>query len=152
MSVALIDDGRTHRHLLLMGNSASNTVGLYLVEQSIGNGEVVSAFSECHYLTDTESKVLLQLARGLAPKRIAQVSERSEATIRSQIRSILTKTRYGSVRELLMSLACMELSLAHARAWLSRGANVRVAMAERRSAPRITPSPAALATIGATRR
>ena len=56
-------------------------------------------------LTEAESRVLDGLLRSLSPKRIAQRHGVAESTVRTQIRSLLTKAGCRGVRELVLHVS-----------------------------------------------
>jgi len=62
--------------------------------------------SESH-LTPAEQQVLKLLAEGKSPGEVASLRHSSEATVRTQIKTILQKTRASSFRSLLLMLASM---------------------------------------------
>lgn len=64
-------------------------------------------FAHEHALTSAEALVLGELCEGHAPREIAQKRETSLSTVRTQIASVLSKTRVSSIRELLQRVATL---------------------------------------------
>jgi DNA-binding CsgD family transcriptional regulator len=63
-----------------------------------------AAYARMHGLTASESQVLARLAAGESVKRIASSRGSSEATVRSQVKTILAKTGRHSIREAVTDL------------------------------------------------
>ncbi|RCW70235.1 helix-turn-helix transcriptional regulator [Pseudorhodoferax soli] len=64
-------------------------------------------FALRHALTSAETRILLQLCRGLQASAIAHENGVSRTTVLTQIAAIRSKTRYGSIRSLMDALARM---------------------------------------------
>lgn len=62
-------------------------------------------FSRRFRLTPAEQRVVAQLMAGLAPCKVAQANSVAEATIRTQIKSVLAKTGIASIRDLILTLS-----------------------------------------------
>lgn len=103
------------RHVALIGEPTEGTVRVRFERDVLCDEETLEAFAGCYGLTGAEEQVLLLLVQGQPPKRIAGLRTRSEATIRSQIRSVLSKTDSPSIRDLLMRLATLQNCLAPVR-------------------------------------
>ena len=96
-------------YLMLVGCAHDRAVGLVLHRERSTDPEVIDAFATCHGLTPAERRILHLLAEGLPPKKIAGLARRSEATVRSQVRSVLGKCQYSSVRDMLLCLASLQI-------------------------------------------
>lgn len=64
-------------------------------------------FALRHALTSAETRILLQLCRGLQASAIAHENGVSRTTVLTQIAAIRSKTQYGSIRNLMDALARM---------------------------------------------
>lgn len=64
-------------------------------------------FARAMNLTPAESRVLESLAKGGSPAGIAALFGLKEATVRTQIRSVLEKTRSAGIRDLQSKLAML---------------------------------------------
>ncbi len=64
-------------------------------------------FARAMNLTPAESRVLENLAKGESPAGIAALHGLKEATVRTQIRSVLEKTRSAGIRDLQSKLAML---------------------------------------------
>jgi len=62
-------------------------------------------FSSRYKLTPAEQRIVAQLLRGLAPGQIASVNQVAVTTVRTQIKSVLAKTSFGSIRDLIIKLS-----------------------------------------------
>jgi DNA-binding CsgD family transcriptional regulator len=62
----------------------------------------LAAYARAHGLSAAESDVLVALARGANPKTIARQRGSTEGTVRSQIKTILLKTGFCGIRELVV--------------------------------------------------
>jgi len=65
----------------------------------------LAAYSNAVGLTDAETRVLELLAQGLSPREIAARDGKAESTVRSQVRSVLSKSGHAGIRPLLLQLA-----------------------------------------------
>lgn len=66
--------------------------------------ELLQLFARSVNLTPTEADVVRLMLMGLRPKAIAQARSRSEATVRSHIKNLLSKSGCVSAQELLVVL------------------------------------------------
>jgi DNA-binding CsgD family transcriptional regulator len=66
--------------------------------------ELLELFARSANLTPTEIDVVRLMLMGMRPKAIAQARSRSEATVRSHIKNLLSKSGCVSVQELLVML------------------------------------------------
>ncbi|MFO0461746.1 MAG: helix-turn-helix transcriptional regulator [Burkholderiales bacterium] len=64
----------------------------------------VAAYARMHGLTAGEAQVLARLAAGESVKRVASSRGSSEATVRSQVKTILAKTGRHSIRDAVTDL------------------------------------------------
>ncbi|MEZ5653259.1 MAG: hypothetical protein R3E87_22220 [Burkholderiaceae bacterium] len=102
--------GNDSLHVLLTAGAGTDHVTIAIDRHTLCCSETLAAFANCHALTDAERRVATHLLNGAPPKRIALSLVRSEATIRTQIRSILCKTGSQSIRDLLLRLASLEVT------------------------------------------
>jgi DNA-binding CsgD family transcriptional regulator len=68
-------------------------------------GSRVERFAAEQRLTPAETQVLALVCQGLAVKEIARLRNASEHTVRTQVRSLLQKTRTHSQRQLVALVA-----------------------------------------------
>ncbi len=64
-------------------------------------------FARCHALTPAEARLLEGLCEGLGPQALARLHGVSLATVRTQLRSIRTKSGANSLRELVRQLSVL---------------------------------------------
>lgn len=89
-----------------IGLSSSNSWALVLPGlSSIDQKRKASVFQRLHGLTEAEQSILNGLVQGMKPKQIARERDVSQCTVRTQIRSVLSKARARSVSELLAQIS-----------------------------------------------
>ncbi|MEZ5659330.1 MAG: LuxR C-terminal-related transcriptional regulator [Burkholderiaceae bacterium] len=90
---------------LLEPGEFENTVVVIAGAHGICSDWVYGEYTRQHALTASECAVLSLLLQGLPAKRIASARKSSEATIRTQIRAILTKCGFHSQIALALHIA-----------------------------------------------
>lgn len=104
-ATASLKAGEAPIKVTLLSLSAQETLALLPpVESGQSDLTLLMHFSKRHRLTAAETDVMVRLAAGSSACDIARVRCTSEATVRSQIRSLLIKTQTRSIR-LLIALA-----------------------------------------------
>jgi DNA-binding CsgD family transcriptional regulator len=82
-------------------------LSIHFETQVCFNAEALKSFSVVYSLTPAEAEILGLLCSGLRPIGISKRLTRSDATVRSHIRSLLNKTELHSMQELMITLARM---------------------------------------------
>ena len=61
----------------------------------------LNAFARAFGLSATETRVLASLAAGRVPAEIAEAHQVAISTVRTQIKQVLSKTSYGTIRDVI---------------------------------------------------
>jgi len=89
------------------GSEGGRATLLLLSKRTVCERLTVQWFARTHALTPTETRVLEALCEGDQPREVAARHGVGIATVRSQIRSIRTKTSADSIRELVRRVAVL---------------------------------------------
>ena len=89
----------------LASPASHDTALLLFARRQLCDGSTMALYARSCGLTAAESKVLGSVCSGLRPQQIALHHNVQVSTVRSQLSSIRQKTRSGSVRELLETIA-----------------------------------------------
>lgn len=101
---------KSHPKLISVGlelHEDSELICVRLQQERLCSAGSVNCYAQLVRLTPRESLVLDLLAQGLAPADVANELNTRESTVRTQIKSILAKSEHTSIRELLVTLACL---------------------------------------------
>lgn len=94
-------------HVGIVPTATNGELGVRLSRPRLCPGEAVTGYAALIGLTPREATVLDYIIQGLTPACIADALHTRESTVRTQIKSILSKSDHHSVRELLITLACL---------------------------------------------
>jgi DNA-binding NarL/FixJ family response regulator len=86
---------------VMLESSSQSTVTVRVVVESIVTTEVFDILCTSLRITQAEQLVLHHLTRGLQPKLIAKLTNRTESTVRSHIKMLLSKSQCTSMQELI---------------------------------------------------
>ncbi|HEX4712228.1 helix-turn-helix transcriptional regulator [Phenylobacterium sp.] len=99
--VVRCDDGRWRR-LEILPSGAASMLGAFVTVRGEPKGMVdIAPIAEAFRLSSAEGNILLCVARGLPPKRIASGLQVSPHTVRAHLRSLYVKMQVRSMQELI---------------------------------------------------
>ncbi|MEZ5659336.1 MAG: LuxR C-terminal-related transcriptional regulator [Burkholderiaceae bacterium] len=83
------------------------TVHVRLRRPTVLDDETIASVVRLAGMSTRESQVFAMLLAGMPPKQISGELRTTLSTVRSQVKSVLAKTGYGGMRELVAAMACM---------------------------------------------
>ena len=103
-----ISDEQTQNNIMLFiaplkqhGSEQKASVAVFISQRKSQPVSLPTEFSELYELTNKEQQITQQLVRGLSIKEISEESTVSQHTVRSQVKSVLRKTRTSRQAELI---------------------------------------------------
>lgn len=91
----------------LLPGPRAGTVHVRRPHRSVIDLETARAVARASGLSRREAEVFEHLMAGLSPKEISTLLKTSLSTVRSQVKSVLAKTGYGGMRDLVAAMACL---------------------------------------------
>ena len=101
----LTDESVSHVGILPGGQPGQLCVRL--PQRRLCSSATLCSYASLIGLTPRETLVTDKITQGLTPAQVAYSLQTRESTVRTQIKSVLAKSDHHSVRELLITLACL---------------------------------------------